>query len=101
MRILNYSSLEGQAMIKKIPLEWLHNKKVGTSKKDFKKMKQAVPCHQCIVLAICKSKPNIQCEILTEYMSLCLAYGANTLIAHKELTDLFPNSNSFNGTVLL
>ncbi len=93
--------MNGPIVRKTIPLEWLHNKKIGASKKDFKRMKQAVPCHQCIVLAICKSKPHIQCEILTQYMTMCLAYGANTLIAHKELTDLFPKSSSFNGTVLL
>ena len=87
-------------MRKTIPLEMLY-KKNGISKKEFKTIEDALPCHQCIVLAACKGRSHIQCEILTKYMSMCFAYGANTLIVHKELTDLFPRSSSFNGTVLL
>jgi len=87
-------------MIKTIPLEILH-KEAGTTKREFKTIEDALPCRQCIVLAACKGRSHIQCEILTKYMTMCLAYGANTLIVHKELTDLFPRSSSFNGTVLL
>ena len=88
-------------LVTQMPLEAFINKKLGTSKKQFNKMSHELPCHKCIVKAVCKSKDHIQCNIILEYIQMCLAYGANTLRVHKELTDLFPRSSSFNGTVLL
>lgn len=82
------------------PLELLH-KKIGMSKKDFKSMEQRIPCYQCIVLAACKGRGVIDCDILLKYYQMCLAYGANTIIVTQEMHDLFPNAVSFNGTVLL
>ena len=69
--------------------------------KSFKPMEDRVPCFQCILLAVCKGKPAINCVILTEYMDECIAYGANTLIVHNEMVKLFPNTVSFNGTIIL
>jgi len=69
--------------------------------KKFKTMEDIIPCFECILLAVCKGKPSINCEILTEYMAACMAYGANTLIVHNELVRLFPNAVSFNGVIIL
>ena len=74
---------------------------IGTTKKEFKTMEDEIPCFKCIVLAACKGRSKIDCEILLRYYQLCVAYGSNTLIIHNDLVKLFPNTVSFNGTVIL
>lgn len=74
---------------------------LGTTKKDFKQMEQRIPCHQCIVLAACKGRGKIECDILLRYYQMCIAYGANTLLITQEMNEIFPNALSFNGTIIL
>jgi hypothetical protein len=79
----------------------MYNSNLIRRPKKFKPLEDIIPCFQCILLAVCKGKPNINCVILEEYMQACFAYGANTLIVHNELARLFPNTVSFNGTIIL
>lgn len=77
------------------------DRQLGTSRKDFNKMEQRIPCYQCIVLAACKGRTNIDCDILLRYYQEAIAFGSNTLIITKEMNDLFPHASSFNGTIIL
>jgi len=88
-------------IVTQLPLEVFVNKKIGTSKKEFKKMKDELPCKRCLVLAACKGKTEIECDIILRYFQMCIAYGANTLTVTKEMNDLFPKANSYNGTIIL
>lgn len=82
-------------------LEVMAEKKIGTSRKDFKKMNQRLPCYMCVVLAACKAKPKIECDLLLNYTKMCEAYGSNTLLISYDLVKIFPNAQSFNGTMIL
>ncbi len=73
----------------------------GITRKEYKQMNQRIPCYQCIVLAACKAKNHIKCDILLRYYQECIAFGANTIMVTKEMNDLFPHALHFNGTIIL
>jgi len=82
-------------------LEFLNDKKIGTTKKEFTKLEQELPCRKCIVLAACKNKVNIKCGIVQKYIQISLGFGVNTLWIYKELACVFPKCLSLNGTVII
>lgn len=69
--------------------------------KKFKPFDDKIPCYECIVLAACKGKNKLECEILLNFYQECIAKGVNTLLVHNDLVELFPNTASFNGTIIL
>ena len=87
-------------VVTQVPLEMLA-RKIGVTKKEFKKFNKGIPCLKCIVLAACKGRTTIDCDILLKHYQACLAYGGNSLILHNDMEKLFPNCASFNGTVVL
>lgn len=96
----NVTIRTNDSVVPQVPLEMLE-RKIGVTKKEFKKFSTGIPCTICIVLAACKGKSKIDCDILLRHYQACLAYGGNTLILHNDMTKLFPNCASFNGTIVL
>ena len=46
---------------------------------------EKIPCKNCICLAICRQKMNIECSMLFNW------YEANDLSTSQELNDILPN----------